>query len=171
MIKQQITKIKKTIGTKRKKIIEWKDKICMKTDKKEIERNSIKNKSFEELILEKDEQNSFISIKIPIFISIAWMVIWVIFTALTSVNLKILRQDITVLNTIITILKVLFMASYIIILLRLLTIITNIIEEQNIVSKNIKIYDWEIFKRLKEYEKEKIALLEEIRDNIKQKIK
>lgn len=147
------------------------DKITYKTDKELITIDSLKNKSLEELILEKDEQNSFISIKIPIFISIAWMVIWVIFTALTSLNLKIQRQDITVLNTIITILKVLFMASYIIILLRLLTIITNIIEEQNIVSKNIKIYDWEIFKRLKEYEKEKIALLEEIRDNIKQKIK
>ena len=55
--------------------------------------------------------------------------------------------------------------------IRILVILINIVKEHNTISKNIKIYDKEIFKRLEKHEKKKIALLKEIRDNTKYKTK
>ena len=53
--------------------------------------------------------------------------------------------------------------------IRVLVILINIVKEHNTISKNIKIYDKEIFKRLEKHENEKMNLLREIRDNINHK--
>lgn len=142
-------------------------KITYKTDKQVINWDNLKNKTLEELIIEKDEQNNVISIRIPIFISIASIVISVILSALSSLKPQIWRQYHDIFTTVLNRLKIIFGIAYILMFVRILIVIKNILEEQNIISQNIKIYDKEIFERINK-EKGKITkILKEITTNTK----
>lgn len=129
------------------------------TDKKDIREEELENKSLEDLLTEKDSEHDFISINIPIIFSCVWIMI----SAMLSIKPEIRIQY-----------PKLRFRTFIFIMftfIRILVILINIVKEHNTISKNIKIYDKEIFKRLEKHEKKKIALLKEIRDNTKYKNK
>lgn len=129
------------------------------TDKKDIKEEELENKSLEDLLTEKDSEHDFISINIPIIFSCVWIII----SAMLSIRPEIWIQHPKLWSWTFAFLMFIF--------IRVLVILINIVKEHNTISKNIKIYNKEIFKRLEKHEKEKIALLEEIRDNTKQRTK
>ena len=145
-------------------MIKWIKKFFFITNEKVVNENSLKNKSLEELITLKDEEHDFLSINIPMIISGFWIMI----SAILSMNPKIWEQYPQVPKCI----------SWILIwfIIRMYIILRNITKEREIIKQNLKIYDKEIFKRLRQYKKdddeykEKITdILDEIRKNTKSK--
>lgn len=136
-------------------------KILYITDKKKINENSLNSKTLEQLINEKNEQHDTISIKFPTIISFAWIII----TIILSFKSETWWQLWYILNFVYNILIVV----YWLIFLRLIIVISNVMNEHEIISKNIKLYDKEIFERFKSENDRITNLLVEIRDNTKQK--
>lgn len=136
-------------------------KILYITDKKKIDENSLKTKTLEQLIKEKNEQHDTISIKFPTIISFAWIII----TIILSFKSGIWWQFWYILNFVYSVLIII----YWLIFLRLIIVISNVMNEHEIISKNIKLYDKEIFERFKSENDRITNLLVEIRDNTKQK--
>lgn len=134
-------------------------KILYITDKKKIDENSLKSKTLDELILEKNEQHDTISIKFPTIISFAWIIITIILSFKWEIWWKYWYIINVIYNTLIVIYWILF--------LRLVIVIWNVMKEHEIISKNVKIYDKEILERENKEKNEIKKLLKEIRNTTK----
>ena len=134
------------------------------TDNIIISEDSLKNKSLEELIIEKDNQHDVISIIFPIVISLAWIII----SSILSLKPQAWEQNSKILTDILSILTIISVIIAILIFIWVVIIVKNIIKEHKAISQNLEIYDKEIFKRLKAYKESDEKFKKEVSDSLKE---
>ena len=107
--------------------------------KEKLTEEDLKNKSLEELILWKNKEHDFLSINFPVIVSCLWIIMSIILTLNPQIWEKYPYASIY--GSLIL--------FWLIILMRIISRI--IVDRHEIAEKNTKIYDKEIFKRLKEF--------------------
>lgn len=148
------------------KILMWKKikKYLSRWIKAAVKEKNLKNEPLEHLLILKDDERDYFSVKFPTFINWLWTVISVFIAVLAKTNQ---RQGNNIILSIFLFIAVFF-------IIRLRKLFHDIDKNNEITNYNLKIYDKIISKKIKEKQKsekeykEKIVnLLEKISENTK----